>query len=51
MRIATGRIALAAFAAAALLAVACGGGEGKRTIVFSDLNWESPQIQNRLARG
>ena len=50
MRIATGRIALAAFAAAALLAAACGGGEGKRTIVFSDLNWESPQIQNRIAQ-
>ena len=50
MRTAAGRIALAAFAAAALFAAACGGGGGRQTIVFADLNWESAQVQNRVAQ-
>jgi glycine betaine/proline transport system substrate-binding protein len=35
-----------------LLAAACGGGDGseKTTIIFSDLNWDSAQQQNAIAR-
>ena len=45
-------IALAA-ALAVLLFAACGGDsddDAKDTIVFSDLNWSSAQIQNRIAQ-
>ena len=33
------------------LAVACGDDDGdKETLVFSDLNWTSAQVQNRIAQ-
>ena len=46
---------LTALLGAALLmgAVACGGGEGggaKESIVFADLDWDSAQMQNAIAR-
>ena len=53
-----GRFAIVLIALIAMLAVAavaaCGGGDGgddeKQTLVFSDLNWTSAQIQNRIAQ-
>ena len=46
--------ALLAAAALVLLALGCssgdGGEESKETIVFSDLNWTSAQVQNRIAQ-
>ena len=44
---------LAALLLVAFAAGACGDGEGdaeKPTIVFSDLNWTSAQVQNRIAQ-
>ncbi|MDD9994153.1 MAG: ABC transporter substrate-binding protein, partial [Dehalococcoidia bacterium] len=46
--------ALLAAAALVLLALSCssgdGEGESKETIIFSDLNWTSAQVQNRIAQ-
>ena len=43
-------LALMASVLVALAGVACGSGEEKETIVFSDLNWNSAQVQNRVAQ-
>ena len=52
-----GRFAVLLIAVIAMLAMvaaaACGGGDGddeKETLVFSDLNWTSAQVQNRIAQ-
>ena len=43
-------LVMAALASVFATAACSDGGESKQTIVFSDLNWDSAQIQNRIAQ-
>ena len=47
-----GTLAMALVLASVGTACSSGDGEGQQeeTIVFSDLNWTSPQVQNRIAQ-